>query len=111
MRFKATPEAEKTPEVKFEEHLIHQANEWNWAAAKGRVSLPPAIPFVEMGSTATKIIVAVYNSFAIKDALKTRGYRFSVLQVAWCKTCDTIEDADIEAAELGIQLGNGRERN
>ena len=52
--------------------------------------------------------VAVYNSFAVRGALKIRGYKFDGATKAWYLRCDSVADAKSEAEAIaanGIQLG------
>lgn len=101
-----TAEDEKYTAMSAEARAINAA--WN----VGRIGGFPtrrAYATIETNSIGSLFpCVAVYNSFAVRDALKSRGYKFDGATKSWYLRCDSVADAKSEAEAIaanGIQLG------
>lgn len=115
MNFSQLSKITRTPE-QIEESRIFSENakavfSMNSAWNADRCGMPTARPYVILvAETNLKIVVAVGNSFEIKDALKAAGAKFNGIQKRWEFSFDTIADAVAKAESLNIQLGDGMTR-
>ncbi len=105
-----TAEDEKFAAMSAEARAINAT--WN-AGRIGGLPTTRAHAVIEINAVGSVFpCVAVYNSFSVRDALKSRGYKFDGATKAWYRRCDSVADAKSEAEEIaaiGIQLGGTRE--
>lgn len=106
--------ANRTPEQveadrRFAE-LSAQVRAINDRWSDGRIRMPALVPFVVLSVSTCdlSVIVTVYNSYEIRDALRNAGLRYG--DRSWYARCDSVSEAEKLSDTLnglGVQLGDG----
>ena len=80
-----------------------------FSAARPATRLPSATPYIDLCREAQSISVVCHHPYAVRDAMRARGWSYDGCDHVWYILCDTVADAravaEATAADTGIQLG------